>query len=33
MRERARESGALGLIAKPFDSEKFREVLGPILRR
>jgi two-component system, chemotaxis family, chemotaxis protein CheY len=32
MRERAKAGGALGLIAKPFDAEKFREVLGPILK-
>jgi two-component system chemotaxis response regulator CheY len=32
MRERAMGSGALGLIAKPFDADKFKEVLGPILR-
>jgi two-component system chemotaxis response regulator CheY len=32
MRERALSSGARGMIAKPFDEDKLREVLGPILR-
>ncbi|MGD0679696.1 MAG: response regulator [Polyangiaceae bacterium] len=32
MRERAKGAGALSLIAKPFDSDKFREVLGPLLK-
>jgi two-component system chemotaxis response regulator CheY len=33
MRERAKAAGALGLIAKPFDADKFRDVLAPILKR
>jgi two-component system chemotaxis response regulator CheY len=33
MRERAMGAGALSVITKPFDSDKFRQVLGPILRR
>ncbi|MGA3122823.1 MAG: response regulator [Polyangiaceae bacterium] len=33
MRERAKAAGAFALIAKPFDSESFRKVLGPILKR
>jgi two-component system chemotaxis response regulator CheY len=31
MRERAKGAGAIDLIAKPFDAEKFRAVLTPIL--
>jgi two-component system chemotaxis response regulator CheY len=33
MRDRAKEAGAAALIAKPFDSETFRQVLGPILKK
>jgi two-component system chemotaxis response regulator CheY len=32
MHERARQSGALFLIAKPFTPETFQEVLRPLLR-
>jgi two-component system chemotaxis response regulator CheY len=33
MRDRARASGALGLIAKPFDADTFKQVLGPVLKK
>ncbi len=33
MRERALDAGALTLITKPFDSDKLRAVIGPILGR
>lgn len=32
MREQARDAGALFLLAKPFDADKFRETLYPILQ-
>jgi two-component system chemotaxis response regulator CheY len=33
MRAAAEQSGALGLIAKPFTPETFREVLAPVVAR
>jgi two-component system chemotaxis response regulator CheY len=33
LRERARAAGAIALIAKPFEPEKFRAVLAPIFKR
>jgi two-component system, chemotaxis family, chemotaxis protein CheY len=32
MRERATSAGAAALIAKPFDAETLRRVLGPLIK-